>query len=67
VRSGPHADATDVAGRWYRQPVLWLGALILIASLAGIAVTIVVASRYTDEPLPVGDERILKTPMARPP
>jgi hypothetical protein len=30
-------------GKWFRQPVLWLGALIFLSSLAGCLVMIVLA------------------------
>lgn len=39
------------AGAWYRQPVLWLGAAIFGASLAGCIATIVVSSRHVDAPV----------------
>jgi len=38
---------------WFRQPVLWLGAAIFVASLAGCIVTIVIATRNADVPVPV--------------
>ena len=34
-----HAEAASSA--WYRQPVLWLGALLFAASLAGCVLMIV--------------------------
>ena len=37
---------------WFRQPVLWLGAAIFVATLAGCVVMIVLASRYPDPPVP---------------
>lgn len=43
-------------GKWFRQPVLWLGALIFAASLAGCIVTIVLAWRYADVPIAVERE-----------
>jgi hypothetical protein len=39
------------AGAWYRQPVLWLGAAIFIASLAGCVWMIVLGARHADLPL----------------
>jgi hypothetical protein len=39
------------AGAWYRQPVLWLGAAIFVASLAGCIATIVVSTRHVDAPV----------------
>ena len=44
-------EAPPQAGAWYRQPVLWLGAVILGASLAGCIFTIVLSSRHADVPL----------------
>jgi len=52
-------------GHWYRQPVLWLGALIFFASLAGCISMVVIGSRYADEPMPVSGERLLKMPTDR--
>lgn len=49
-------------GRWYRQPILWLGIAILLASLAGCIGMIVLGAKYAEEPLPVEGERLLKMP-----
>ena len=65
VRPEPRADAGRAGGRWYRQPVAWLAALVLCGSLAVVAVTIVVAQRYADEPLPAAGARVLKAPVSR--
>ncbi len=62
----PLAEPARGGAPWYRQPVAWLAALILVASFALVAVTIVVAERHADEPLPVAGVRVLKTPVARP-
>jgi len=35
---------TSTEVRWYRPPVIWLGAVILLASLAGCIALIVVAT-----------------------
>lgn len=57
--------ATSVTGgRWYRQPILWLGAVIFFASLAGCIHMVVLGSRYSEEPLAVSGERLLKMPTA---
>lgn len=57
---------THVAdGRWYRQPVLWLAAVIFFASLAGCIHIVVLGARYADEPLNAADERLLKMPTTR--
>jgi len=61
----PHADASRSA--WYRQPVLWLGALLFAASLAGCVLMIVLGSRHADVPLPTAGGEIMKMPLARPP
>jgi len=47
--------ANDIAARhsgaWYRQPVLWLGAVIFAASLAGCVWMIVLGAHHADTPL----------------
>lgn len=53
--------------RWYRLPVVWLGAIIFFASLAGCISMVVLASRYPDEPLPLSSDQLLKMPAARNP
>ena len=55
------------AGAWYRQPIVWVGAAVLGASIAGCAWLIVVAERYTDPPLPAAGLQILKMPLTRSP
>jgi hypothetical protein len=48
----PMRPATDRVARrgsaWYQQPVLWLGAVIFIASLAGCVWIIVASARHAD-------------------
>lgn len=34
----------DTGERWYRPPVVWLGAVILLGSLAGCIALIIVAT-----------------------
>ena len=53
--------------RWYRQPILWLGAAILFASIAGCVLMVVLGARYPDEPLPTAGEQLLKMPTLREP
>ncbi|MEO8999227.1 MAG: hypothetical protein ABI227_05245 [Rhodanobacter sp.] len=47
--------ANDLAARarsvWYRQPVLWLGVVIFVASLAGCVWMIVLGAQHADTPL----------------
>ena len=65
VKSGSNAEASAAAGRWYRQPLVWLGGLIFAALLAGTAVTVIVAKPFADQALPVGTVRVLATPIDR--
>lgn len=58
-------DAPATAARWYRQPVLWLAALVFALFVAASAATIVLAARHADEPLAVPGERVLKLPADR--
>lgn len=53
--------------RWYRVPVLWLGIVLLTASVAGCIGMILVAMQYPDEPVAVGSERLLKMPATHEP
>jgi len=45
----------DIAARsasaWYRQPVLWLGAFVFVASLAGCVWIIMLGAKHADTPL----------------
>jgi hypothetical protein len=58
--------ARDAGAAWHRQPIVWLGAAVLAASIAGCVWLIVVAERYVDPPLPVEGLQILKVPLTRP-
>jgi hypothetical protein len=53
--------------RWFGQPVVWLGAAILFASIVGCISLIVSASRYPDEPLRHSNDELLHVPVAREP
>lgn len=50
---------------WYRQPVVWLGVLIFLASLGGCVWMIVLGSLHADEPVSTGIEQIMKMPLDR--
>ncbi len=50
---------------WYRQPVLWLGIGIFLASMAGCVLMIVLGAKSIDPPLPVRGLEILKMPLRR--
>jgi len=49
--------------RWYRQPILWLGAALFAAILAGCVWLIVVAQRHADPPVATGGE-VFKVPLS---
>lgn len=49
--SASHDIAARTASAWYRQPVLWLGAAIFVALLAGCVWIIVLGARHADTPL----------------
>lgn len=57
VRSNQHESL-----RWYQVPVVWLGVLIFIASLAGCVWIIVVSVQHRDEALPVSTHAVLGVP-----
>lgn len=52
--------------RWYRMPIAWLGVAVFALSVAGCIGVIIMATRYSDEPLPVNAERVLKVPTSKP-
>jgi hypothetical protein len=58
---------TTASERWYRVPVMWLGAAILLGSIAGCVLMIVLASRYPEEPAAHVGSSLLKVPEAREP
>ena len=53
-------------GAWFRQPVVWLGAAILVAAIAGSIITIVLAARHADTPVETGSDNVLKVPLRHP-
>jgi hypothetical protein len=48
-----------------RQPVVWLGGVIFLASLAGCILMIVLGATSADPPLPTPRGEILKVPLSR--
>ena len=52
-------------GAWSRQPVVWLGAVILAASIVGCVVTIVLALRFPDPPIDTRGSRAINAPLQR--
>ncbi len=58
----PHREVAR-SGTWYRQPVLWLGALIFVASLVGCVWMIVLGAHHADEPLSDTGATILGMPL----
>ena len=54
---------THDSGAWFRQPVVWVGAAILFASIAGCIVTILVAARYADTPVETAGGTVFKVPL----
>jgi hypothetical protein len=52
-------------GAWSRQPVVWLGALILAASIVGCVVTIVLALRFPDPPVETHGGQAMTAPLQR--
>jgi hypothetical protein len=51
------------AGAWFQQPVVWLGAAILVASITGCIITIVLAARHADNEIPTSGGHVLKVPL----
>lgn len=66
MRKQQHVEMTNGDERWYRMPIAWLGMAVFALSVAGCIGVIVMASRFSDEPLPVNGERVLKVPASTP-
>ena len=65
---GRQAPGVSAAPRTaWRQPVVWLGVVIFLASLIGCILTIVLASRHDDPALGHGVEYLMKVPLERVP
>ena len=62
--SSPPGSTPD-RGKWFRQPVAWLGALIFVASLVGCIATIVLALRNADVPVETTGTKVMKVPSSR--
>jgi|SoiMethySBSTD1v2_1073268.scaffolds.fasta_scaffold41932_4 hypothetical protein len=56
-----------VREHWYSLPVVWLGAAILIVSIAGCIGLMLSASHYPDEPVRLSGDEVLHVPVAREP
>ena len=54
--------AKPPSARWYHQPILWLGAVLFAASLAGCVWLIVLAQRHADPPVPT-QSAVFKVPL----
>jgi hypothetical protein len=50
-----------------RQPVVWLGGAIFLASIAGCVLMIVLGAAHADPPVPTPRGEILKVPLSRVP
>ncbi len=61
----PNADRAQLRrAPWYRQRVLWLGALVFVASIAGCVWIIMVGIRHADAPVDTGLQTIFGVPAA---
>lgn len=60
----PRAElaATAPAGAWYRQPLLWVGAVIFVGSLAGCVWMIALSAQFADAPVPTHQTGALGVP-----
>jgi hypothetical protein len=50
---------TRDTGAWFRQPVVWLGGTIFVASLGACIATIVLAWRHADAPVEAGSGKVM--------
>jgi hypothetical protein len=54
---------TSAPAPWYRQPILWLGAVLFTASLAGCVWLIMLALRHPDPAVPTS-AMVFDVPLA---
>ena len=52
---------------WFRQPILWLAALIFVVSLVACIATIVLALRHADSPVDTVGPKVMKVPTGHQP
>lgn len=55
-------DKRPPASRWYHQPVVWLGIVVLATVIAGCVHMIVLATRHADPPVETGSEVLFRMP-----
>ena len=63
VPRGDDMNRVRGARAWFRQPVVWLGAVILVASVVGCVATIVLAWRHADTPVETTGGNVMKVPL----
>jgi len=63
-QENPAGGLNRSQGPW-RQPVVWLGVALFVASLAGCVLMIVLAMRHPDPSPPEGGTVIMKMPVNR--
>lgn len=51
MKTASDMTTSGATSAWYRQPVLWLGIVVFVASMAGCVWIIVVSARHADMPL----------------
>ena len=60
-------SGADPSAAWYRQPIVWLGAVIMAATIAACIATITLAWLHPDEPLPTRTTEVMKVPVKHAP
>jgi hypothetical protein len=60
MRPGRGAEA------WFRQPVVWLAAAVLVVTIAACVATIVLAHRHADVPVDTGERNVMTIPLRSP-
>ncbi len=60
----PHADRAPRPRprTWYRQPVVWLGVLVFVASIAGCVWIIAAGMRHADPPVETSRANVFGVP-----
>ena len=51
------------SSEWIRQPIVWLGAAVLCASILACVTTIILAWQHADIPIDTAERSVMKVPL----
>ena len=60
-------NGADPSAAWFRQPIVWLGGVIMAATIAACIAIITLALLHPDQPLPTRTTDVMKVPLEHAP